>query len=218
MFTSHSDSNNWLANNWLVTWLAQILPQWKWLVTWLASMNVLDLNWLAKHDWFDLKPSCFQQVITFIRQYVYYLGFYMNLASDLEYEGQCLDRKSANENWRHQFSIWKRQKLDIAGTRVQVLPLINFERLELDLKNKSINCDLTWIIFWWLVTWLYCLPCILLVICDLTWKKISDLWLDFFWKLLTLYTSANKALLTTPTLLSGYTIFKEYECLAFIVS
>ena len=142
-----------------------------------------DLNRLAKHDWFDLKSSCFQQVTTFIRQvttfirqYVYYLGFFMNLASDLEHEGQCLDRKSANENWRHQFSIWERQKLNIASTRVQVLPLINFERLELDLKNKSINCDLTWIIFWWLVTWLYCLPCILLVIwlgkklviCDLT--------------------------------------------------
>ena len=67
----------------------------------------------------------------------------MNLASDLEYEGQFLDKKSANENWRHQFSIWKRQKLNIASTRVTVLPLINFERLELDLKNKSINCDLT---------------------------------------------------------------------------
>ena len=67
----------------------------------------------------------------------------MNLASDLKYEGQCLDRKSANENWRHKFSISKRQKLKTASMRVQFLPLINFERLELDLKNKSINCDLT---------------------------------------------------------------------------
>ena len=111
--------------------------------TWLELTCKTWLIWLET----KLFSTSHHISLTFIRQHVYYLGFYMNLASDLEYEGQRLDRKSANENWRHLFSISKRQKLNIASTRVQVLPFINFERLELDLKNKSINCDLTWIIF-----------------------------------------------------------------------